>query len=99
MSTIGPSMKMPRQAGCLQLHVRPAIVNGRNRAHVDPGYRDDFPITAISWLDAIAFANALSEKEELTPVYYEDALPAPRCSEVVSVRKIRMPLMRKPSWP
>ena len=51
----------------------PAIVNGRNRAHVDPGYRDDFPITAISWLDAIAFANALSEKEELTPVYYEDA--------------------------
>ena len=50
----------------------PAIVNGRNRAHVDPGYRDDFPITAITWLDAIAFANALSEKEELTPVYYED---------------------------
>ena len=34
----------------------PAIVNGRNRAHVDPGYRDEFPITAITWLDAIAFA-------------------------------------------
>ena len=31
----------------------PAIVNGRNRAHVDPGYRDEFPITAITWLDAI----------------------------------------------
>ena len=36
------------------------------------GIKDDFPITAITWLDAIAFANALSEKEELTPVYYED---------------------------
>ena len=51
----------------------PTVVNGRNRAHIDGGYKDDFPITAITWLDAIAFANALSEMEELTPVYYEDA--------------------------
>ncbi|MBT6462332.1 MAG: SUMF1/EgtB/PvdO family nonheme iron enzyme [Opitutae bacterium] len=50
----------------------PLMVNGRNRAHVDPGYKDEFPITAITWLDAIAFTNALSEMEGLKPLYYED---------------------------
>ena len=51
----------------------PNVVYGRNRAHNDPSYQDDYPITALTWLDAIAFANALSEKEKLTPVYYEDS--------------------------
>ena len=30
---------------------------------------DDLPVENVSWLDAIAFCNALSEKESLTPVY------------------------------
>ena len=50
----------------------PTVINGRNMAHVDNAYKDNFPITAITWLDAVAFANALSEMEELSPVYYED---------------------------
>lgn len=31
------------------------------------------PITAVSWYDAVAWCNALSEKEGLTPAYYTDA--------------------------
>lgn len=30
---------------------------------------DDLPVENVSWLDAIAFCNALSERENLTPVY------------------------------
>ena len=37
----------------------PTVINGRNMAHVDNAYKDNFPITAITWLDAVAFANAL----------------------------------------
>lgn len=30
---------------------------------------DDLPVENVSWLEAIAYCNALSEKEDLTPVY------------------------------
>ncbi len=33
---------------------------------------EDLPVENISWLDAIAFCNALSEKENLTPAYQID---------------------------
>ncbi len=33
---------------------------------------DDLPVENVSWLDAIAFCNALSERENLTPVYTVD---------------------------
>lgn len=36
-------------------------------------YDADHPVSNISWLDAVAFCNALSEFEGLTPCYYEDA--------------------------
>ena len=68
MSITGRFKRRTGTASCLI----PAIVNGRNMAHVDNAYKDNFPITAITWLDAVAFANALSEMEELSPVYYED---------------------------
>jgi sulfatase modifying factor 1 len=31
--------------------------------------QDDQPVTAVSWLDAVKFCNALSDKENLDPVY------------------------------
>ncbi len=33
---------------------------------------DDLPVENVSWLDAVAFCNALSEKENLTPAYAID---------------------------
>ena len=33
---------------------------------------DDLPVENVSWLDAIAFCNALSERENLTPAYTVD---------------------------
>lgn len=33
---------------------------------------DDLPVENVSWLDAVAYCNALSEKESLTPVYTID---------------------------
>ena len=33
---------------------------------------DDLPVENVSWLDAVAYCNALSEKESLTPVYAID---------------------------
>ncbi len=33
---------------------------------------DDLPVENVSWLDAVAFCNALSEKENLTPAYTVD---------------------------
>ena len=33
---------------------------------------DDLPVETVSWLDAIRFCNAYSEKENLTPVYIID---------------------------
>ena len=41
-----------------------------------PSYGMNEPVTEVSWRDAIVWCNALSEKEGLTPVYYEDALYA-----------------------
>ena len=53
--------------------------NGRNRAHTDRTYDDDFPITGITWNDMIKWCNARSEKEEWTPLYYTDGtLETPR---------------------
>ena len=45
---------------------------GRNRAHNDPTYHDDYPITGIYWRDIIKWCNARSEMEGWTPLYYED---------------------------
>lgn len=38
----------------------------------DDSHSPEEPVTGISWLDAIAFCNALSEIENLTPAYYSD---------------------------
>lgn len=37
------------------------------------GYSPDEPATRLTWLDAVAWCNALSEREGRTPCYYEDA--------------------------
>ncbi|MBT5379343.1 MAG: SUMF1/EgtB/PvdO family nonheme iron enzyme, partial [Opitutae bacterium] len=46
--------------------------NGRNRPHSDSGYKDDFPITGISWHDMVKWTNARSEMEGFAPVYFTD---------------------------
>ena len=46
--------------------------SGRNRAHNDPLYEDDFPITGISWNDMTKWCNAYSEVEGWAPVYFEE---------------------------
>lgn len=46
--------------------------NGRNRAHNDKSYRDDYPITGVTWNDMTKWCNAKSEKEGWTPLYYKD---------------------------
>ena len=33
---------------------------------------DELPVESVSWLDAIAFCNAISEKDGLTPAYVVD---------------------------
>ena len=43
-----------------------AAVTGNNPSNFSG---DDLPVENVSWLDAIAFCNALSEKENLTPAY------------------------------
>ena len=37
----------------------------------EPTPAEDEPVTVISWYDAITWCNALSEKAELTPCYYD----------------------------
>jgi sulfatase modifying factor 1 len=37
------------------------------------GSTDDHPVTSIDWYDAVAWCNALSEIQGLTPVYYTDS--------------------------
>jgi len=39
----------------------------------DRSHRPDEPVTDITWLDAVAWCNALSEIEGLEPAYYTDA--------------------------
>ena len=46
-----------------------AAVMGNNPSNFDG---DDLPVENVSWLDAVAYCNALSEKENLTPVYTID---------------------------
>ncbi len=46
-----------------------AAVMGGNPSNFS---RDDLPVENVSWLDAVAYCNALSEKESLTPVYAID---------------------------
>ncbi len=40
------------------------------------GKVEDHPVTYVSWYEAVKWANARSEKEGLTPVYYTDASQA-----------------------
>lgn len=44
-------------------------ITGRNPSNFSG---DDFPLENISWLDAVAYCNARSEKDGLTPVYTID---------------------------
>ncbi len=46
-----------------------AAVMGGNPSNFS---RDDLPVENVSWLDAVAYCNALSEKESLMPVYAID---------------------------
>ena len=46
-----------------------SAVMGNNPSNFDG---DDLPVENVSWLDAIAFCNALSVKENLTPAYTVD---------------------------
>ena len=50
----------------------PVGPNGRNRAHTDRTYRDDYPITGVTWNDMVKWCNARSEKEAWTTLYYTD---------------------------
>ena len=50
----------------------PTANNGRNMAHNDPAYRDDFPVTGISWHDTVKWCNARSEMDGWDPVYFKD---------------------------
>ena len=50
----------------------PQGVNGRNRAHNDPAYHDDFPITGITWIDMVKWCNARSEMEGWAPTSFTD---------------------------
>ncbi|MGE3818635.1 MAG: formylglycine-generating enzyme family protein [Isosphaeraceae bacterium] len=42
-------------------------VTGQNPSHFKGS--DDFPVESVSWHDAVAFCNTLSEKEKRTPCY------------------------------
>ncbi|MBT5378435.1 MAG: SUMF1/EgtB/PvdO family nonheme iron enzyme [Opitutae bacterium] len=55
-----------------QFDFDPRFPMGRNRAVKESGYKDDFPITGISWFDGVKWCNARSEKENMTPAYYID---------------------------
>ena len=50
----------------------PDAANGRNRAHNDKKYKDDFPITGVTWYDMVRWTNARSEMEGFEPVYHKD---------------------------
>jgi sulfatase modifying factor 1 len=47
-------------------HGYPDLPAGNGKAH-------DHPVYGISWVDAVKWCNALSEKEGLTPCYYSEA--------------------------
>ncbi len=46
--------------------------DGRGYAFEHPGEaaREDYPVTGVSWYDAVKWCNAKSEMENLTPCYY-----------------------------
>jgi len=46
---------------------------GRNRAHNDVTYLDDFPITGVSWNEMVKWCNAFSEMNQKHPVYFTDS--------------------------
>ena len=50
----------------------PLRENGKNMAHTDAKYLDDYPITGIHWLDMLKWCNARSEMTGLVPAYYTD---------------------------
>ena len=43
--------------------------SGRGKNHFAPQSSDKFPVETVSWFDAVAFCNALSKAEGLSPYY------------------------------
>lgn len=46
--------------------------HGYNFRHVDPAHGEAHPVQSVTWHDAVKWCNARSEREDKTPVYYED---------------------------
>lgn len=67
---------------------------GRNLPHADPNYHDNWPITGITWMDAIKWTNARSEKEGLEPVYYTDQ----NHSEIVGKSELEEEFILQPNF-
>ncbi len=59
----------------------------------DKPHTSSEPVTDITWLDAVAWCNALSEHEGLEPVFYSDA----ECKEVLRV-VVNRQLSDKRDW-
>jgi len=47
--------------------------NGYTYAHAGEGRAADHPVQTISWMDAVKWCNARSERDGLKPVYYTDS--------------------------
>lgn len=50
-----------------------AVTNGYSFANAGSGKADNHPVHTVNWYDCIKWANAKSEREQLTPCYYTDA--------------------------
>jgi formylglycine-generating enzyme required for sulfatase activity len=51
------------------------VIAGKNPSHFKGS--DDLPVDSVSWNDAIAFCNTLSEREGLRPYYQNQVVPQP----------------------
>ena len=68
----------------------PRFPVGRIQAINDPSYKDDFPITGISWLDGVKWCNARSEMEGMKPAYYLDQAKTKVCRQISSLDNIEI---------